>query len=188
MLIQPSKNSIKMIIIDNLDSGKLILIDKDVNHMSRDMAFVEVARQTDIPIFATRERAFHLNNLAGCTVAWYTEADILSKGKYDGFMADISIETLRIYTLMNSPIQSPNFRFRTGLHINDIFSHDIITRYTDCEPNDHGDCGCPTPITPVDGCPTPYEPDCPTPSPGSGCPTPQHDCKVYQCFKPLFDS
>jgi len=51
MLIQPSKNSIKMKIIDNLDSGKLILIDKDVNHMSRDMAFVEVARQTGYSYF-----------------------------------------------------------------------------------------------------------------------------------------
>lgn len=180
MYIQPSKNSIKMTIIDNLDSGKLIIIDPTVDEMARDMAFAEVAKKTGIPIFTTRERAYHLNALACDNVAWYTETDILNRGKDEGFMVDIGIPILKVMTLKNIPIRSANFRLRTGFYLNDIFSHDFIRVDYNC-PSDDGDCNC--------GCPTPVTPYPPTPPPG--CPTPQpcdEECAQYKCFKPLFNS
>jgi hypothetical protein len=166
MIIQPNKNSIKMLIIENLNSGKLILIEPDVRHVGKDQALVEVAKQTGIPIFATREQAYFLNRIAGCPVAWYTEIDIIEKGQEVGFLVDEGIPLLRVISLKNTTLQPPEFRLRTGFYTNDIFNRDVIF-VQECEDDGCG-CGCPTPQCPTPQCPTPQ---CPTPQPDS--PTPQ---------------
>lgn len=80
------KDKIKQLLIDNIDSGKLILVSDQARRPGKTAALIEVAKETCIPIYTSREGAYHLNRIAGQTVAYSDAITVMKKGK--GFLTD----------------------------------------------------------------------------------------------------
>lgn len=126
-MLEINKDTIKVLLLNNIDSGQLILVDPSIRQVGKSRALIEVSQETGIPIFAKRDQAFLLNRLAEETVAWSTEADIIAAGQFSGFLVDEGVSLQEISNLNNLifPV-SASFRLRTGLYTNNIFNREFI--------------------------------------------------------------